>query len=295
MSKNGGNVVASERTKPTNVYTGRGTDYAASQPSYPASAIDTILKGLGEPLKLTAADIGAGTGISSRLLANRGVHVMAVEPNASMRQAADPNALIEFKAADAERTGLPDASVDLVTCFASFHWFNPEPALAEFRRILRPLGRLALVWYGWAPGDKFSEELRSLILKAMSSDPPNPRGSAKQLASNANFVRIRRYAFEHRHELELSGLIRYAQSLVFVPREGEAQQQLVSDLQALHARWTDERGLVCLALRITVHLADPRLKSWSVAPRRRLQQGLSELLRATSRSGSWLRKFRRGA
>ncbi|GEM_PF-350774 len=294
MSKTDSNPLVSETAMPTNVYTGRGMDYATSQPGYPAAAIDTLLKGLGEPSKLTAADIGAGTGISSRLLADRGVHVMAVEPNASMRQAADPIALIEFRDADAERTGLPDASVDLVTCFASFHWFNPDPTLAEFRRILRPLGRLALVWYGWAPGDKFSEEMRSLIFKAMSNDPPNPGGSAKQLASNANFVRIRRYTFEHRHELDLSGLIRYAQSLVFVPREGEAQQQLVSDLHALHARCADESGLVCLALRITVHLADPRLEGWSVAPARRLQQGISELLRnaGLGQSGSWLRKFR---
>jgi ubiquinone/menaquinone biosynthesis C-methylase UbiE len=133
------------------------SDYAKYRPSYPAAAIDFILEGIDTQLPIVVADVGAGTGISSRLLAERGVRVIAIEPNADMRQAAAPHPLVEFRQATAEATSLSDASVDLVTCFQSFHWFNPEPTLLEFHRILKPSGRLAAVWNEWDKNDDFTE------------------------------------------------------------------------------------------------------------------------------------------
>ena len=104
----------------------RAEDYAKYRPNYPEVAIDCILNGLDKPERLTAADIGAVTGISSRLLADRGVKVIAIEPNAVMKAAATPHSLVQFKGGSAENTELENDSVDLVTCFQAFHWFNPE-------------------------------------------------------------------------------------------------------------------------------------------------------------------------
>ncbi|MBC7773083.1 MAG: SAM-dependent methyltransferase, partial [Pyrinomonadaceae bacterium] len=70
---------------PTGRFSDRAEDYKKYRPSYPPDAIDAILDGLGPPASLLAADIGAGTGISSTLLAERGVRVFAVEPNPAMR------------------------------------------------------------------------------------------------------------------------------------------------------------------------------------------------------------------
>ena len=67
---------------PTSLFSGRATDYAKYRPSYPTEAIATILEGLEQPSKLVAADIGAGTGIASQLLAEHGIRVIAIEPNA---------------------------------------------------------------------------------------------------------------------------------------------------------------------------------------------------------------------
>ena len=96
------------------------------------------------------ADIGCGTGILSRLLLEAGAEVFGVEPNPEMRQAGrrilgdEPRFhSIEGRA---EATTLPDASIDLVTAAQAFHWFDPEPARAEFRRILKPRGWVALIW-----------------------------------------------------------------------------------------------------------------------------------------------------
>jgi len=64
-------------TNPLSYFSDRGEDYEKYRPIHPASAIDAILSDLGSPTQLVAADVGAGTGIGARLLADRGVRVMA--------------------------------------------------------------------------------------------------------------------------------------------------------------------------------------------------------------------------
>ena len=94
---------------PTGRFTDRASDYAAARPSYPAEALDAIFAEMGDAAALTVADLGAGTGISSRLLADCGARVLAVEPNAAMREAAQAHAGVTWLAATAEAT---EAAVD---------------------------------------------------------------------------------------------------------------------------------------------------------------------------------------
>lgn len=293
MSETNVNTTPLHTMQPLTQYSNRAEDYVKYRPSYPTAAINTILKGLGDPSQLTAADVGAGTGIASRLLAERGTRVNSIEPNASMRQAADPHPLIEFCDAAAERTNLPEASIDLLTCFQAFHWFNPTPTLLEFRRILKSSGRLALVWNDWVPGDKFFAEFRRLVHSRESNHRPDGKlpsrssGTVKPLLSSPHFVHFRRHTFIYKHELDLFGLLGYAQSKSFVPREGPAQQQLISELHELHARWADERGFVSLVYRTTVYLAEPQLHNpgssrtplqiWFLTKRWRLKQVVTDL------------------
>ncbi|MGC8713599.1 MAG: class I SAM-dependent methyltransferase [Leptodesmis sp.] len=125
-------------------FSDRGEDYEKYRPIYPASAIDTILSDLGYLSQIVAADVGAGTGIGARLLADRGIQVLAIEPNEDMRTAATSHENVEFLVGTAEQIPLDSASVDLVTSFQAFHWFDFDKSLKEFRRILKPSGRLAL-------------------------------------------------------------------------------------------------------------------------------------------------------
>ncbi|HTD33264.1 MAG TPA: class I SAM-dependent methyltransferase, partial [Candidatus Elarobacter sp.] len=127
-------------------FTDRAGDYVSGRPSYPPAAIDALLDGLGDPADVVVADLGAGTGISSRLLAERGAQVLAIEPNQAMREAAEPHPRVEWIAASAEHTGLGEASADLVTAFQAFHWFDQRAALDETVRILRPGGRAAVIY-----------------------------------------------------------------------------------------------------------------------------------------------------
>lgn len=78
-------TVSMHQLNPASLFSGRATDYAKYRPSYPKEAITTILEGLDHPSQLVAADVGAGTGIASRLLAKRGIRVIANFVQSSMR------------------------------------------------------------------------------------------------------------------------------------------------------------------------------------------------------------------
>jgi SAM-dependent methyltransferase len=240
-------------------FLGRVADYARYRPSYPPAAIDALLDGLGDPALLTIADVGAGTGISSRLLAARGAHVIAIEPNPEMRAAAEaPH--VDVRDAAAERTGLTDASVDVVTAFQAFHWFATPAAVAEFARVLRPGGRVALVWNVRNDDDAFTKAYGGIA--DLNSDAAARAGQRSEdpdlpaLLGSTGLENLRAAEFESGQRLDLESLIGRARSASYVPREGPEYERIVQDLSALHERFADPGGMVALVYRTHVHLAD---------------------------------------
>ncbi len=134
---------------PTQRFTDRVDDYARHRPSYPPQVISILQRACGLTSEQVIADVGSGTGLLTAVLVGHGNLVYAVEPNDAMRRAAEswlqPNLSFHSQAGRAEATGLPDASVDLVTVAQAIHWFEPDATAAEFRRILRPGGWLAIL------------------------------------------------------------------------------------------------------------------------------------------------------
>ncbi len=121
--------------------------YEESRPSYPQAAVDWLADQLELRPRATVVDLAAGTGKLTRLLIPTGATVIGVEPVDDMRGALRRTApAADARPGTAERTGLPDRSADAVTVAQAFHWFDAPAALAEIHRILRPAGRLALVW-----------------------------------------------------------------------------------------------------------------------------------------------------
>jgi len=118
--------------------------YDAIRPTYPRSAVAWAL---GDTPK-TVVDLGAGTGILSRLLADEGHRVIAVDPDEQMLAAlrAKSPGVAGAEKGDAEHIPLPDASVDAVTAGQAYHWFDPERAHPEIARVLRPGGIFAPIW-----------------------------------------------------------------------------------------------------------------------------------------------------
>ncbi|MBW4559475.1 MAG: class I SAM-dependent methyltransferase [Trichormus sp. ATA11-4-KO1] len=242
---------------PLHRFSDRSEDYVKYRPSYPDAAIDLVLQGLSSTSQLVAADIGAGTGIASRLLAERGVNVIAIEPNTAMRKAAETHPLIEFRDGTAEATKLPDKSVDLVTCFQAFHWFNPERSLFEFHRILKPSGRLAVVWNNRDKDDVLTAEYSRIVRAASNNHPAESRmQSVAPLLTNPHFINISEYTFTYRQELNLVGLIGRAMSSSYVPREGAAHNQFISELENLYQQFHNEQGFVHMVYRTSVHIGE---------------------------------------
>jgi SAM-dependent methyltransferase len=131
-------------------FTSRATDYVAGRPGYPKQVIGVLADHIGFDGTWKVADVGAGTGISTRRFLEAGNTVIAVEPNRAMRDAAaaalGPVDNLEIVEGSAEATGLPDASIDLVVAAQAFHWFDHPGFFAEARRILTPRGRVLLMW-----------------------------------------------------------------------------------------------------------------------------------------------------
>lgn len=260
---------------PTGRFSDRAADYVKYRPSYPAEAIDAILKGLNpggtgrQPNRdgafLVAADIGAGTGISTKLLADRGVRVIAIEPNAGMREAGaqyvsqQQGGGVEWRDGTAEATGLGDGSVDLVLCAQSYHWFEPVAACREFGRVLRPGGRLALMWNDADESEPVSRGYYDLVRAASAGvGPTSHQTVAKDPHVEAPFAdaQLRRLHFRNEQRLDEDGLIGRAMSASYVPKVGEPAERLVEGLRRLHAEHAGEDGCVGLVYGVWVYLCE---------------------------------------
>lgn len=117
--------------------------YERGRPSYPPEAIDWLLPAGARQV----LDLGAGTGKLTTRLVERGLDVVAVDPIPDMLEVLR-NALPKTRAllGTAEEIPLPDNSVDAVLIAQAWHWVDPARAIPEVARVLRPGGRLGLVW-----------------------------------------------------------------------------------------------------------------------------------------------------
>jgi SAM-dependent methyltransferase len=118
-------------------------EYERARPTYPSEAADWAIPATAK----TVVDVGAGTGKFTRSLVAKGLEVFAVEPDDTMRGTLGKSLPgVTALAGTAEHVPLPDDSVDVVTVAQAWHWMDHEVAKAEFARVLRPGGTLALVY-----------------------------------------------------------------------------------------------------------------------------------------------------
>ena len=131
-------------------FSNRVEDYVRYRPGYPREVLDVLRDGCGLTAESVVVDVGSGTGLLAQLFLENGNIVYGVEPNAAMRDAGE-QFLEKYRhfcsvAGSAEATTLPNACGDFVVAGQAFHWFEPKAARAEFIRVLRLQGWVAVMW-----------------------------------------------------------------------------------------------------------------------------------------------------
>jgi SAM-dependent methyltransferase len=251
---------------PTNRFTGLADIYARHRPDYPAAALAYIVQRGQLRADSLVADIGCGTGISSRQFAQLGFQrVIGIEPNADMRRQADAASMGPgtvppvFREGTAEATGLGDATADLVLAAQAFHWFVADAALREFHRILKPSGWVALVWNERDESDPFTGAYGDLVrshCQAAEVEGTRQR-SGEPLLVSPYFQRGERAVFSHEQVVDEEGLIGRAMSVSYAPREPERAAAFQAALRDVFARF-QRTGQAVMRYQTTVISAQRR-------------------------------------
>jgi len=237
----------------TERFSDRAAAYASNRPGYPDEAVDAIFAGLGDPRTLTVADIGAGTGISSRLFAARGASVIAIEPNAKMREAAAPDERVHWQDGTAEHTGLFGDSVDIAVACQAFHWFANDAAMAEFRRIAR--GRAAMLQYERDERDAFTKAYGDIVRAYATDDTETLRFDALGVFERFPGARVKRTQAYSRQRLDEAGLLGRAASSSYAPNKGPRAEDFRNELRALFANF-QQSGFIEVSLVTNALTAD---------------------------------------
>jgi ubiquinone/menaquinone biosynthesis C-methylase UbiE len=157
---------------PKTIFSNKADKYARYRWDYAAGAVAAIIEEGRLSKASVVADIAAGTGILTRHFAGRVRRVYAVEPNPDMRAVAarELAALPSVSLVDgsAEATTLPAGSIDLISVAQAIHWFEPQAALQEMNRILKPDGCLAILRNN-TTNDPLDGALDELILDVLGT------------------------------------------------------------------------------------------------------------------------------
>jgi SAM-dependent methyltransferase len=252
-------VLSDARHNPLGRFDGLAGLYAKNRPGYPRQAIDWIVEYLNAGAK-RIVDVGCGTGISARLLAERGCRVIGIEPNDSMRAEAETTPTIgsvDYRTGKAEATGLEDGIADAVVAAQAFHWFDGDAALQEFHRLLRPSGWVTLLWNDSDEADPLTLEFWR-ILRQYTPEPDvveKPHHLTGQLLlDHPLFEKGSVRTTSNHQDLDETGFLGRAFSASFAPKECGNSERFAAALRKLFADRARD-GMVRLIYRTTAYQA----------------------------------------
>jgi SAM-dependent methyltransferase len=236
--------------------------YERARPGYPAEAVEFVCAAFALDSTSRVVDVGAGTGKLTRAFLERVGSVVAVEPLDGMRAELErllPG--VDAVAGFAESLPLADASVAAVVSGEAFHWFDLEPALAEFRRVLLRGGGLAVFWNvpHWE-GDwvqPFSEAVdRRRDSRVHPFTGRRPWTFDERMHDRTDWEPIRSASFEHDQDTTRAGLLEIASSWSFIAAlPDDERAAALAEIDSVLA----EHGVqdVVLGWRCDVHVTRP--------------------------------------
>jgi SAM-dependent methyltransferase len=214
--------------------------YERTRPEYPPDAVAWLADRLGLRPGRVVVDVAAGTGKLTRLLVPTGARIVAVEPLAEMR-AVLRQAVPEAEALEGTAEALPlaDGSADAVTVAAAFHWFRRDEALAELARVLRPGGRLAIVYNLRDPDSELQQELSRMLELRGGTGIAWMRGiDTGAILEESGLFGSPEYAeFRHEQRFDPDGLVERVSSISYVALlEGREREEFLAQVRELGER-----------------------------------------------------------
>lgn len=221
--------------------------YDAVRPEWPAKTVAWML---GSPTTATVCrvvDLGAGTGKGTRAIAALGHEVTAVEPSEGMRDTLTMSlgalpkrvaARVSIMAGGAEDIPVESGSVDAVTVFQAWHWFDAGAATAECARVLRPGGWLSLGWHHRSEDVEWSREL-SDIVEHHENQPEDQEAPPV----GPEFEPYESKLFTYRMRQSIEDFVLHASTWSYVAIHPD-RARILDDVRALGRREADGDGMV---------------------------------------------------
>jgi SAM-dependent methyltransferase len=241
-------------------FSNRVADYIRYRPGYPQELVPLLQQWGALRPEHTIADIGSGTGLLSKVFLDFGNRVFGVEPNDEMRAGG-----VEFLhsypkftsvAGSAEATTLPSDSVDFITAGQAFHWFQQPASREEFHRILRPGGRVVVVWNERLIDDTpFLRDYEALLLRFGTDyakvSESYPR--AEQMLEFFHPNEFTSHALPNVQEFDYAGLSGRLRSSSYAPTSGHPQfEPMMLELRRIFHQH-EQNGVVRMEYRTRVY------------------------------------------
>jgi len=225
--------------------------YERARPGYPPAAVSWLADHLRIGPGAVVVDLAAGTGKLTRLLVSTAATLVAVEPLEGMRiLLAAQCPTVPVAAGTAEGLPLRTGSVDAVTVAQAFHWFDADAAFAELHRVLRPGGRVGLIWNARDRTVAWVDRVWAVMDRVERRAPwrDHDRLGADDLGRRAGFGPLHRAAFHHGQPVTPEGVIdrfRSVSHVAVLPEpEREAVLAEVRDVLATHPQTSGQDELL---------------------------------------------------
>ncbi len=236
----------------TTRFSSRVKDYVLYRPGYPSEIVGYLEKNFGLTHNSVITDIGSGTGKSSEMFLDNGNTVYGVEPNIDMRLAAekifeDNSHFISINS-KSEQTTLPDKSIDFIIAGQAFHWFDPIETKKEFERILKPGGKVVLIWNEREPNQTgFMGEYDAFLYKYSTDYKEIDHRNIDEIKIAAFYSpgNFKLQKFPNRQVFDFAGLKgRYDSSSYAIPASDQVYPVAIDSLQKIFSQFQSDGHVI---------------------------------------------------